>query len=271
MKYVRYFNLILAFVVSALIYSCDKNGDLLLFSIQSDIDLGSQVASEIAADPVQFPVLSRSKKPEAYAVLDEMLADILNSDAVSYKDEFEWKLTIIDDDETLNAFATPGGHLYVYTGLIFFLDKLDDLAGVIGHEVAHSDQRHSSKQLQRTYGISLLLKVIAGNSSDLTQKVLGGLVGVGALKFSRDAETEADKFSVEYLSDTKYACNGAAAFFEKLTENEASRNPEFLSTHPNPPNRVESINSKSASIGCTSSPSDPDGAKMDALQAFIRN
>jgi len=259
-------------LASLIVYSaCDENGDLLLFSVQDDLDLGSQVAAEIAADPEQFPVLSKTQYAEAYAVLDGMLSEILDSDAVTYKDEFAWELTIIDDDQTLNAFATPGGYLYVYTGLIFFLDREDDLAGVIGHEVAHSDQRHSSKQLQRVYGISLLLEIIAGGQSELTQQVLSGLVGVGALQFSRDAETEADEFSVEYLSDTEYACNGAATFFDKLIANEVARNPEFLSTHPDPGNRVSAINTKATDIGCSVDAADADGARMDALQALLRN
>ena len=271
MKYVRSFLIFISLGSIILYSSCDENGDLLLFSIQDDLDLGAQVAAEIEADPDQFPIMSRSQYAGAYAVLDEMLAEILNSDMVTYKDEFAWELHIIDDDQTLNAFATPGGYLYVYTGLIFFLDREDDLAGVIGHEVAHSDQRHSSKQLQRTYGISLLLEVIAGGQSDLTQQVLGGLVGVGALQFSRDAETEADEFSVEYLSDTEYACNGAASFFEKLLANQDSRDPEFLSTHPDPGNRVENIDAKASSVGCSSSLADADGSRMDALQALLRN
>ena len=261
------------FIISLIVYSaCDENGDLLLFSVQDDLDLGAQVASEIEADPDQFPILSRTQYAEAYAILDEMLAEILDSDMVTYKDEFAWELHIIDDDQTLNAFATPGGYLYVYTGLIFFLDREDDLAGVVGHEVAHSDQRHSSKQLQRVYGISLLLEIIAGGQSDLTQEVLGGLVGVGALQFSRDAEVEADDFSVEYLSDTEYACNGAATFFEKLLEREQSGvDIPFLSTHPQSDDRVADINAKAAEIGCDTNPTDADGSRMDELQALLRN
>jgi len=251
----------------ALLWACDDNGDLLLFSVQNDKDLGEQVKGEIASDPDQYPILDRAVYPQAYSILDGMLNDILTSGEVTFEDEFDWELFIIDQPDVLNAFATPGGKIYVYTGLVYFLDHADDLMGVLGHEVAHSDQRHSSKQLQRVYGISVLLQVLAGNQSDLTQQILGSLVGVGALTFNRSAETEADDFSVTYLAQTDYACNGAAAFFQKLIDRDAvGDTPEFLSTHPAAQNRVDDINAMAASAGCSSSLRDADKSELQALK-----
>lgn len=242
---------ILAFIGLAPLMSCDKNGDFLIFSIENDKALGEQVAMEIANDSVNFPVLDREQYSISYAYLESMMNDLLSSDQISYRDEFDWTINIINDDQVLNAFAAPGGQLYVYTGLIYFLDKEDDLAGVIGHEIAHADQRHSSKQLQRQYGISVLLSIISGGESNNLQQIVGQLAGTGAiLAFSRSAEAEADAFSVGYLADTDYACNGAAAFFEKLLANETQRNPEFLSTHPSPDSRVEDINALATETGC---------------------
>ena len=77
---------------------------------------------------------------------------------------------IIKDDNVQNAFATPGGHIYVFTGLIKFLDNESQLAGVLGHEMAHADRRHTSRQLQNEYGINLLLSVVLGeNPNQLAQ------------------------------------------------------------------------------------------------------
>ena len=247
--------------------ACDDNGDLVLFSIQNDKDLGEQVKAEIASDPDQYPILDRSTYSEAYGMLDGMLDDILTSGEVTFADEFDWELFIIDQPDVLNAFATPGGKIYVYTGLVYFLDHADDLMGVMGHEVAHSDQRHSSKRLQTEYGISVLLQVIAGNQSELTQEILGSLVGVGALTFNRDAEKEADDFSVTYLSKTDYACNGAAAFFQKLIDRkEAGATPEFLSTHPAEQSRVNDINAMAQEVGCSSTLRDADKSELQALK-----
>jgi len=252
MKSIKHIVFGLAIGALALFGSCDKNGDFLLFSIQNDIDLGAQMDAEIEANPQEFPILSRSQYPEAYAYLDDMVLEILDNADISYRDEFVWEVHIINQD-VLNAFVTPGGYIYVYSGLIQYLDRADDLAGVIGHEIAHADQRHSSKQLQREYGISILLNIIVGEEASTLETIVGQIAGTGAvLAFSRGAESEADAYSVEYLANTRYACNGAASFFQKLIdEGSGGGIPEFLSTHPNPDNRVEDINAKADGINCS--------------------
>ena len=240
--------------------SCkDKNNNFLLPSIEEDVKLGAQVADQIENDPDQFPILDESEHPEAYTYLNNLLDYILTSGEVQYKEEFVWDIQIIENDSVLNAFATPGGYLYVYTGLIKYLDQEDDLMGVLGHEVAHSDLRHTTRNIQRQYGISILLDLIAGeNSSQLTQ-VAGQIAGtVAGLSFSRSFESEADDRSVEYLAQTPYACNGAYSFFQKLLdEGQGGRTPEFLSTHPDPENRIEDINTKADEIGCDTTPLAP--------------
>lgn len=233
--------------------SCDKNNNFLLFSINNDIELGMQVKAEIEADPTQFPILSQSTYPEAYTYLLGMRDDILNSGVVSYKDEFAWEIKIIQDDAILNAFATPGGYIYVYTGLIKFLDQADDLAGVLGHEIAHADLRHSSRNLQKQYGVGILLSVIIGKEASVLEEIAGQIAGkVAGLSFSREFESEADAESVEYLAQTDYACNGAFSFFQKLLDNnQTGGTPEFLSTHPDPSSRVADINTKATELGCS--------------------
>src|SRR5690606_28512176 len=137
------------------------------------------------------------------------------------------------------------GYIYFYTGLIKYLDKEDDLMGVMGHEMAHADRRHSVKQLQRQYGISILLSIILGDSPSQLSEILAGLAGnIGILKFSRDAETEADMYSVEYLAETAYRCDGAKTFFEKLSAAGTPTPPVFLSTHPDPEDRIDQISAK---------------------------
>ena len=150
MKTIKNIILVLGLMSAGLFMSCDANGDFLLFSIQNDKDLGAQMAAEIESNPTEFPILSRTQYPDAYDYIDDMIEHILDNADITYKNEFVWEVHIIDQD-VLNAFVTPGGYIYVYTGLIKYLDNADDLAGVLGHEIAHADQRHSSKQLQRQY------------------------------------------------------------------------------------------------------------------------
>lgn len=234
--------------------SCDENNNFVLFSVEDDIELGAQVSQEIASDP-KYKLLPPSAYPEVYSYLHGMRDEILRSDEVAYRDKFTWELRVIHDDAVQNAFATPGGHIYIYTGLIKYLDNADDLAGVLGHEIAHADLRHSVRNLQKMYGVELLLTVALGNDASTLEQIAGQVAGtLAGLSFSREYETEADSHSVEYLSDTKYACNGAALFFTKMTqEGNAGQTPEFLSTHPNPDNRIENINSKAAKLKCDTS------------------
>lgn len=239
-----------AFILFILFFSSCRQP--LIFSTQDDIALGQQVAGEIENNPEQFPVLDENEYPEAYTYLRNMFNNILQSDKVRYREEFPWQIKIIHDDDQLNAFATPGGFIYVYTGLIKYLDNEDDLAGVLGHEIAHSDRRHTSQQLERMYGLSMLLSIALGRDPGVITQIAAQLAGqLAGLAFSRGMEREADDYSVHYLSDTDYACNGAYYFFQKLIDAEkAGQGPEFLSTHPNPENRVEDINQKAEELNC---------------------
>ncbi|MDH5475508.1 MAG: M48 family metalloprotease [Cyclobacteriaceae bacterium] len=259
---IKRISIVLSLVLLLGFTACDENGNVVLFSVQDDIDLGLKVSEEIAADQITYPVLARNTNVAAYAYMDAMRDAILNSGEVAYKDEFAWEMHIINDPNTLNAFATPGGYIYVYTGLIKYLDKADDLAGVLGHEIAHADLRHTSRNLQKSYGVSFLLGLLIGeNSSDLAQ-IAGKLAGnVTGLAFSRDFEQEADAQSVLYLGQTSYACNGAAHFFELLeAAGQTGGTPQFLSTHPSPDTRIVDINTKATDEGCDITPiSEPTG------------
>lgn len=219
-----------------------------LFTVSQDKELGAQVAAEIASDPTTYPILDSTRYASAYQYLYKVRDKILNSGNVSLRNEFGWRVQIIKDDKTLNAFCTPGGYIYVYTGLLKFLDSEDQLAGVLGHEIAHADMRHSTRQMTTMYGVETLLNVIAGNRESI-KTITSGLLG---LKFSRNHETEADERSVHYLCNTDYNADGGAGFFEKLeAQGSASGTPEFLSTHPNPDNRIENYHNNKVSKGCT--------------------
>jgi predicted Zn-dependent protease len=217
-----------------------------LFSIEDDKAFGAQVAAEIESDPAGFPILDSAKFPQAYAHLHRMTDNVLNSGKVKFKDDFLWQVKIIEDDTILNAFCTPGGYIYVYTGLIKFLDSEDQLAGVMGHEIAHADERHSTEALTKQYGTDVLFAILFGQNQGTLAQIAKGMIG---LNYSRANETQSDMRSVEYLYETEYDARGAARFFEKLIALGATSGPEFLSTHPNPDNRVEAITNRWTELG----------------------
>ncbi len=221
-----------------------KDKSINLFSIEDDKELGIQVSQQIESDPVTYPILDSAQYPDAYEHLNRIKNTILNSGKVKYAEEFKWQTKIIHNDSTLNAFATPGGYIYVYTGIIKFLDSEDQFAGVMGHEIAHAARRHSTDQLTKQYGIATLLQILVGKDENLIAEVTSSLL---SLSFSRSDESEADEYSVIYLYPTEYDARGAARFFEKISG--SSSTPTFLSTHPDPDNRVEEINNKWMELG----------------------
>jgi predicted Zn-dependent protease len=235
-------------VVGFLLVSCSpKPGKgFNLFSIEDEKTLGEQVRTEIESNPKEYPILSEQNNAEVYEYIRGLSNSIVNSGKLSHRNEFAWEVKIIKDDETLNAFCTPGGYIYVYTGLIKFLDSEDELMGVLGHEIAHADLRHSTRQLTKIMGLQVLLSVVSGNSDPSMMEQIA--LALTSLKFSRTHETEADEHSVHYLCNSGYNAAGAAGFFEKLQG--SSTPPEFISTHPDPGNRVENIHLKEEEMGC---------------------
>jgi len=238
------------FISLIMITSCKSIKNANMYSVNDDKTLGQQVAKEIDNDQKTYPILPEAGNERVYQFIREVRDNILNSGRVQLRSQFTWDIKIIKDDKTLNAFCTPGGHIYVYTGLIKFLDTEDELAGVLGHEIAHADKRHSTRQMTKMMPLSVIASVIGQkyNQEQIAQ-VTAGIVG---LSFSREHETEADEWSVNYLCKTKYNSAGAAGFFKKM-QGKSGSVPVFLSTHPSPTNRVQKIESKAASMGCSRS------------------
>lgn len=246
-------SLLICATVLASFNGCKKGGGINFFTIEDDKNFGAQVETEINNDPTHYHILSRTTHAQTYAYLDNLKQQILNSGQVEHANDFVWKLYIIQDDTTLNAFCTPGGYIYVYTGLIKYLDNASSLAGVIGHEMAHADRRHSTQALTAQYGFSLLVSVISGTTG---QEQLANIVGgLSSLAYSRDHEKEADKYSVIYLCPTQYRADGAADFFQKIIDSGAPQPPAFLSTHPSPDNRVNNIQTEKTTRNCSGTPS----------------
>jgi hypothetical protein len=253
-------------IILILVFGCkkDDNDDTTfnLFSVNDDIEFGEQLRAEIKSNPAEYPLLDRVAYSEAYDHIYRIRDSILNTGELIYGDEFEWNIDIIENDSVLNAFCAPGGYICVYTGIIKFLDNEAQFAGVMGHEMAHADRRHSTDQLTKAYGIQILLSILLGNNPNQLAEIAASLAaGVATLAFSRSAENEADEYSVKYLYQTAYDARGVGGFFEKI---DSSNNPpEFLSTHPNPDNRFENINQIWTDLG-----SKEGGVFEESYEAF---
>jgi predicted Zn-dependent protease len=217
------------------------------FSLEDDKKMGKELYDEIMTCG-EYKTLDRSSNALLYQYVEGIKQRILASGKLKYKNEFEWKLTIIDDDETINAFCAPGGYIFVYTGILKFLDNEAELAGVMAHEMGHADRRHGTRQLTKSIGIDIVLSYLFGDGNGtIARQITSGLLN---LRYSRKYEREADKCSVRYLCSTEYYAAGAAGFFEKILQTKGDQSLEFLRTHPDPKERIDNFRTEKQACHC---------------------
>ncbi len=241
------------FAFAAILFAgCGGNPDdrsINVFSIQQDKEFGRQLRDEVLANSFEYPLWDRAAHPEAYGLLDSVTNEILNSGTVFYKDEFDWEVYIINDDEVPNAFCAPGGYIFVFTGLVKYVHTVDELAGVMAHEIAHADRRHSTDQLTKNYGIGIVLQAILGDNARFVGDLTASLL---ALNYSRKDEKEADEYGVRYLCSTGFSADASKNFFKRLSQEGGSFSmPTFLSTHPDDGTRIQNIERKAGELGCS--------------------
>lgn len=159
----------------------------------------------------------------------------------------KFTFTVVDDPKTVNAFAIPGGHIYMYTGLMKAADSEAEIAGVLGHEIAHVTRRHIAQQLVTLYGLDAVMSMALGENPGLIGSLVGNIAGQGyMLKNSRDAERDADQYGVNYMIAAGYNPLGFVSFFSKLGGSGGV--PEFLSTHPDPSDRATATRKRIAAM-----------------------
>jgi predicted Zn-dependent protease len=158
----------------------------------------------------------------------------------------EWEVQVFKSDQ-LNAFALPGGKIGIYTGILDIMDNDDQIAAVLGHEVAHVNFNHSGERYSQTAAAQTALgagSAVAGGSqaggAAMQALGLGAQVGL-LLPFSRKHELEADKFGVRYMARAGYNPNEAVKFWEKMSSSKNGAPPEFLSTHPSDATRIAQL------------------------------
>lgn len=156
---------------------------------------------------------------------------------------FSW---YVAEDAAVNAFAIPGGHVVVFTGLIDAADSAEEVAGVLAHEIQHVVQRHSLKAMVRQMGWRAAVSLVVGG---LGGDMIGDLATqLGALKFGRDQETEADRHGLGLLKQAKIDPREMISFFEKLANHEQGGF-ALLSTHPASRERIAALESEIKEIG----------------------
>ena len=210
-----------------------------LFKPAQDIQLGQDAAKDIEK---QVEVAHDPQLTNYVAGIGKRLADAAQGE------DYPYSFKVVADP-SINAFALPGGPIYVHSGLIAAADNEAQLAGVLAHEVSHVALRHSTNRASKAYAFQIPL-VLAAGTIQRKGGLLGALSGIGLnfglnslfLRYSRNAEKDADILGARMLSEVGYEPVEMANFFEKLEQQSGGRSgPQFFSDHPNPGNRVRYV------------------------------
>ena len=227
---------VLCAVLLVFAVGCSRFQELNLLTDEDEVAMGKQFAEEIEKETELY------EDPVATAYISRLGQELAK---VSQRNDLEYSFKIVDTDD-INAFALPGGYLYVNRGLISAATNEAELAGVLAHEIGHVVGRHGAKSLSRQMPLALLSEVFLGNDPTLLKQIVAGILGTAAqikmLEYGRDAELEADAYSVQNLYDAGYDPNGITYFFEQLMTVE-TREPgkieQRLATHPPTKERID--------------------------------
>jgi beta-barrel assembly-enhancing protease len=225
------------------------------FSPQQDVELGRQVSQDAEK---KIMMLNNQRVDDYLDQLGKRLAEA----APGEKYPYQFKCV---NDASINAFALPGGFLYVNRGTIEAADNEAELAGVIGHEIGHVALRHGTNQASKSYlaqvPFAILSSFMGSNSVPAILAQVGTSFAASSilLKYSRDDERQADLMGAQILYDASYDPRYVAQFFEKLDSK--GRGSDFFSSHPNPDNRIQNINTEVRKLG-----SIPDDAVNDTRE-----
>lgn len=152
---------------------------------------------------------------------------------LNHKSKYKIEISVVKDDETINAFAIPSGKIYVYSGLIKKVNKPEQLVALLYHEIGHVENKHSLKHLYRTLSRSIILSALLNDVNGLSNAIIENADMLVQLKYSKELETEADYYSLENMKKQHIDINGFIGLFEILEkESSTSDIPEFISTHP---------------------------------------
>lgn len=238
-----------------------------MFSPTTDIQVGKQNAVEMEK---QLPPCHDPKVDAYLTNLGLRLASKLPTRGVQYPWEFHCV-----NDKAINAFALPGGYVFVNRGAIEAADNESQLAAVMGHELSHVALRHGTAQASKAQLAQGAVGIFGGLFGGTTGGALltqGAALGVGSLmlRYSRADETQADVMGTQVIYDLGYDPRAMAQFFEKLEQESKGKNPpQFLSDHPNPENRLERVDQEIDKLGGPPANAKRDSAEFEAIKREV--
>ena len=208
---------------------------------QQEVALGLQAAPEMEQE-----FGGESRDAQGQALVDKVCATIVKSSSVS-QTEYPFECHLLGDQQTINAFALPGGQVFVTEALFKHLETEGQLAGVLGHEIGHVVARHGAEHIAKQQltegltGAAVVASYDPNNPNSAYAAQFAMLIGqLVTLKYGRDDELESDRLGVRFMSEAGYDPRAMLRVMQILEESSSGgRPPEFFSTHPNPENRLQ--------------------------------
>ena len=230
-------------VTSTGIFGCTETiNDLNIFTDEEEVQLGLQFSHQIEREVKLY------SDPIVTAYINQLGQHLVNH---SQRKDIRYYFKVVNTD-AVNAFALPGGYLYVNIGLIRAAENEAELAGVIGHEIGHVVGKHGVKHMTRQLGLAAVVQLALGDDQSTLERLVAGLATNGVLmKYSRHDEKEADEYAIQEMYDAGMDPEGIATFFEKLLDlqgNKPSRLAQLFSTHPPTDERVTAVRSQIAKL-----------------------
>ncbi len=184
---------------------------------EDQVKIGEAFQLALESDGDVFNLLDKSEYPEAYAYVEQLFYAMLNTAPVQRRLDFDWSVKIIHDDEVRTAFFLPGGHFYVYTGLLKYLDSESQLLGVIGHEMYYTDSDLLINRIKQEFGGVMLGDILLENP---VPELPDYAAEVPHLIFGEPSVVLADSFAVEMICPFLYEPSGIKKILEKAKDEE---------------------------------------------------
>jgi len=236
---------ILIVLLTALLAACATSptgrSQFILMSDAEMSQMGAQAFQQIRKEET----VSHDRRLQNYV---ECVAHGITGQLSGEEGKTEWEVVVFKDDQA-NAFALPGGKIGVYTGLLDVAKSQGQLAAVLGHEVGHVLARHGAERVSQQFAASTALQLVGsyiGDGSSNSSKLAMSLLGLGAqvgvlLPYSRIQESEADTIGLGLMADAGFDPRQSIQLWQNMEKQGGARPPEFLSTHPDPENRIQNL------------------------------
>ena len=244
--------------------SCRKTEDLIDFTEEDEILLGEKLA-EIINQDADYNVIPQEGNTIPYGYVNSRLSEITASPSITKSEDFVWTISIMDD-ESRQAFALPGGYVYITSGMIFFLENEDQFSGLIAQLVAHIDQSHITETLFFEYGVNNLRSIARSGSEESLREIVRDLDLDGSfLEISRANQLQADTLAVSLLSGTDQSCESNSLALSRILNVQADQQLGFIRAYGLTASRTEDIQQYAISQGCNTT---VDAESADRFRSF---